>query len=288
MSRHSETLSARGALPTVAGERVNLQLQGPNGYLLDMAYGVGYTDYVRLPWNIKMLRGPRGFRLLPDGAFMMAAYKSLIETYMQSWTGFNRTLTVNTSETQIGWSGEVFQTPTRVSRARTNLQSTVVEKDGRPIITLLEDLVRIFIFDADVGHPLIAGMSNSLTDKLHDMYSCDLIAWEYDKTHRKPINAVLLTNVFPINEIGENTGTREIQQEGGTVTYNLQWACWQKVGYAVDQLAQQFIDSARVTGIDPGFVQNHIQNVDPAVAAANRFGLLDQINQLKRQLVTPA
>lgn len=287
MSRYADTLSSRGLTPSVAGERVNIHQQGPNGYLLDMALGSALSDYVRLPLTIKMLRAPRGFQYVPHGEYLTAAFKTLIETWMQTWTGFNKTLNVSAGQTQIGWSGENFHTPTRVSRSPTSLQSTVVEKYGRPVIRMLEDLVRFFIADPDVGHPLLSGITNQATDRLNDMFSFDLIAYEHDWTHQKAENAFLLTNVFPTGDIGENLGAREIQGEGSLVTYNLTWACWQKVGYAVDELAQKFIDAARVTGIDPGMVQNPVNDVDANVLNATRLGFSEQINTIKRQLVTP-
>ncbi len=287
MSRYSETLSNRGLRPSTIGERVNLDQQGPNGYLLDMAYGVGYTDYYSNPWVFKMVRAPRGFRFVPDGQYLTRAYKTLIEQWMQSWDGINRTLSNNVDETQIGHSGEVFQTPTKTMRARTNLTSTIVEKAGKPVITFLEDFQRVFIADPEVNHPLLSGINAQATDRLNDMFSVDLIAYEPDPTYTKVQNAVFLTNVFPINEIGENTGNRQIQQPGQLRTYNLQWACWQRVGYAVDRMAQSFMDQARVTGIDPGMNPMHINGVDSDIAAANRFGALEQIQQLKRQMITP-
>lgn len=282
-----KTLTGREMRPTGFGQRVNLNVQGPNGYLLDMAYGVSYTDYVKNPWIFKMVRAPRGFQFIPDGDYFTAAYKTLIETWMQSWDGINMTLSTSVDETQIGHSGEVFETPTKVMRARTNLTSTIVEKDGKPVIEFLEALTRMFIMDPEVGHPLLSGINANATDRLNDMFACDLIAYEPDKTYTKVQNAVFLANVFPKNEIGENLGSRQIQQPGGTVAYNLNWANWQKTGYAVKRLAQQFMDAARVTGIDPGLTPLHVNGVDAEVARANQFGYTDQIQQLKRNLITP-
>lgn len=265
---------------------VSLHNRFQNGYLTDLTFMPSATDYVRQPMIVKVLRAPTGFGMLPDGNLYTQALVNLVETLMQSWSGFNRTLNVSVAETQIGRSNEVFQTPTRTSRTRTNLTSTVVEKDGMPVTRFLDHWVRYLIQDPDTGHPLITGVAAQATDRLADMYSMDLIAYEPDKTFQFVNDAYLLTNVFPINDIGERTGDRQLQQDGELRTHNLSWACTQKVGYAVDQLAQRFMDSAKVTGIDPSMQPNFIGGMKESVAGVETSALA-QINELKAQMVRP-
>lgn len=266
---------------------VSLQNRFQNGYLTDLAFAPSSTDYTRQPLIIKVLRTPTGFDYLStsDKKLYTAAMINLIETLMQSWTGFNSTLSVSVNETQIGRGGEVFQTPTGTSRARSVITSTVVEKDGMPVIRYLEDWVRLFIGDPDVGHPLIAGLGNKpIPDLLADMYSIDLIAYEPDKTFQFINQAYLITNFFPINEIGERVSGREIQGEREVPTYNLSWAGTQKVGYAVDKLAQTFMDSASIKGLDPSRQANYIDGPS-ALVKASKSSFTDQIAELKKKMV---
>lgn len=274
-----------GGANTAQGLRkiVSLQNRFQNGYLTDLTFMPSSTDYIQQPMIVKVLRAPTGFAMLPNGKEYITALVNVMETLMQSWDGFNRTLSVGTTETQIG-RNEVFETPTKVTRARTNLTSTIVEKDGMPIIRFFDSYVRILIQDPDVGHPLLTGMSEWATDGLADMYSMDLIAWEPDKTFRYVQQAYLLTNVFPKNDIGENTGNRNLEQAGDKRTYNLSWACIQKVGYAVDQLAQKFMDSISVKDLNPEYRPNWIEGTKANIEAVNT-GFLNQVNEVRNTQV---
>lgn len=268
---------------------VSLQNRFQNGYLTDLTFAPASTDYTRQPLIIKVLRLPTGFQYITDAKLYNAALINLVETLMQSWAGFNRTLSVSVAETQIGRSNEVFQTPTRVSRARSNITSTVVEKDGMPVIRFLENITRYFIGDPDVGHPLISSMSaKQVPDLLADMYSMDIIAYEPDKTFQFVNDAYLVTNMYLQNEIGERTGTRELQADRETVTYNLTWTGTQKVGFAVDQLAQAIMSSGAIlnTKIDPGMQKTFIGLTDAGVKAV-KTGFTDQILELKKNMVKP-
>lgn len=287
MGRYSETHQNKGYAKNALPPVLNMGVQGNQGYLTEMQYYPSATDYIRKPLIIKVLQAPAGLMMLPNGSAYVAAYKNLIENWMQSWQGFNRTLSVNTQETQLGNAGEVFQTPARVARARSQISSTVVEKDNMPVIRFLEDMVRYLIMDPDTGHPLLSGVSEQFTDQLADIYGGTILAWEPDKTFKKVQKAWLITNFWPHQDIGENTGTRQLQTDGETLTYNLNWTGWQKVGYAVDKLAQGFMDAVRVTGIDPQYQKNFIEAVDSNVAAISQSGYQEQITLVKRGLVTP-
>lgn len=286
MGRYSDTLTNKAYGQTAMASVLNLAVQGQQGYLTDLAFAPSATDYVRKPMIIKVLRAPAGLSLMPNSEAYIAAYKNILESWMQTWSGFNRTLAVSVNETQTGHAGEVFQTPTRVSRARSQITSTIVEKDRRPVIRFLEDMTRYLIGDPEVGHPLLTGVSDQFTDQLSDVYGGTILAFEPDKTFRYVENSFLVTNFFPFNDIGENIGNRNIQQEGEVPTYNLSWTGFQKVGYSVDKVAQAFMDAVRVTGIDPSYQEPFIQEVDSLLTKVST-GYHEQIETLKNSMVAP-
>ena len=286
MGRYADTLTNKTYAVRAQMTVLNMAVQGQQGYLTDMQYYPSATDYIRKPLIIKVLQAPAGLLLLTNGSLYVAAYKNFIENWMQSWNGFNRTLTVSTQETQLGNAGEVFQTPARVSRARSQITSTVVDKDRRPIMRFMEDMVRYLFMDPDTGHPLLTGVTDSFTDQLADVYGGVIIAFEPDKTFRYVENSWLITNFWLHQEIGENIGSRQLQQDGELATYNLSWTGWQKVGYAVDKLAQGFMDAVRVSGMDPQYQANFVTGVDSNVSAI-ATGFSEQIATIKSALVTP-
>lgn len=258
----------------------SLYNRGQNGYITDMVYAPNTTDYIEQPLIIKVLRGPTAFQLLEMGGAYTEALVNIMESYMQSWDGFNRTLSVSVTETEIGKSGEVFQTPTRVARARSNPTSVLVEKYGMPMMRFLDEYVRFTIMDPDVGHPLMSGISPDYLDNLADMYSMDILAYEPDPTFKFVNKAWLMTNVFPINDIGEWTGKRQLQSDREKKEYSLTWAGIQKVGYAVDALAQKFMNAATVATIDPSLAPNHIGGMTADIARVGTSAL-EQIKELK-------
>ncbi len=284
--RLKNALTQRAYAKSSMAETINLALNGQNGYLTDLSTYQAMTDHVRKPLIFKVLRVPVGLTMMPDAKDYIAAYKNIMETMMQSWSGLNRTLSVSVNDTQTGHSGEAFQTPTRVSRARTQLTSTIVEKDRRPIIRFMEDYVRYCIGDPDKGYPLLSDLHKDFDDQLADTYGGIILAYEPDKTFRYAENAFLLTNVFPHGDIGENTASRQLQQDGEVPTYNFSWTCFQKVGYAVDKLAQTFMDANRVGHLDPSYIDVHVKAPDSYLTDV-QTGYTEQINTLKDRLITP-
>lgn len=286
MSRLSNVKTNLGYGQNTTGGIINLDISGQQGYLADMASLPSSTDHVKMPLIVKVLRAPAGLGMMPNGEIYVRAYKNMIETMMQSWQGFNRTLSVSVNETQTGHSGESFQTPTRVARARSQITSTIVEKDRRPVLRMLEDYTRFCIGDPEVGHPLLSGFNDQVTDRLADIYSGIIIAYEPDKTFRYVDNAYLITNFFPYNDIGENTSSRQLQQDGEVPTYNLSWAGFQKVGHKVDELAQYFMDRNRVTGLDPSGINLIASEIDPHISSVDT-GFGEQIEMLKKEMGRP-
>lgn len=286
MPRYSQTLTNKAYAERAQLSVLSLAVQGNQGYLSDMQYYPSATDYIRKPLIIKVLQAPSGLSMMPNASAYIAAYKNLIENWMQTWTGFNQTLNVAVQETALGAAGEMFQTPSRVSRARSQISSTVVEKDNMPVLRFLQDITRYLISDPDAGHALLSGVTDNFTDQLADVYGGTIIAFEPDKTFRKVQRAWLITNFWPFQDIGENTGNRQITQEGETITYTLNWTGWQKTGYAVEKLAQGFMDAVRVTGLDPMYQANFLNAADSNVTSVPT-GYQEQINTVRRTLVTP-
>ena len=279
-TRYKDTLTNKGYGERAQAPVTNLAVQGPNGYLADMKFYPSMTDYIKPNVIVKVLQAPAALALMPNGSAYIAAYKMLIETWMQNWSGLNRTLNVSAQDTPIGNSQEVFSTPSRVSRARSQITSTITEKYGKPVIRFLEDMVRFTIGDPDVIHPLLSGFSTEFSDHLADMYGGTVLFYEPDRLWRTPQNSYLITNFWPRDDIGENTSQKVLQGDGETVSYNLTWSGYQKVGEAVDVLAKGFMDAARIQNLDPQLQQNFLSAVDSKVAAV-QTGFHEQINQLK-------
>ena len=233
MSRLPQTLTGEAYGNGVKGGLINLSVQGQQGYITDLATSPSSTDYVKQPAIVKVLRPPMGLLMMPNPRAYIAAYKNMIESWMQSWDGFNQTMSVSKNDTETGRAGDTFETPTRVSRAQSNITSTLVEKARRPFQRLLEDITRYTIADPTVGHPLLSNFNENFTDRLSDIYGAIWLVYEPDVTFKYVERAWLYTNVWLHGEIGENTASRQLQQDGEVPTYNLNWTSFQKVGHEI-------------------------------------------------------
>lgn len=288
MGRNKDSLAVQGkayaryAQPAMS----NLALPGMNGYITNLEYYHASKDYVRKNVIVKLVEPARGFLLMDNSREYLASLKNIIETYTHNWDGFNRTLTVNSSETPIGAAGEVFQTPTSVKRARSELTQQIVEKEGKPIIRFFEDYVRYLIMDPDLTFAALSTVSTNFTDQLPDIYANTIIAFEPDNTFTKVQDAWLITNFFPNGQIGDHTARFDKAADGETVTHSIAWAGIQKVGANVDALAQGFLDAMRISGTDPTLQPAFVRGIDANVQAAT-WGFTEQVQDANRTFVAP-
>jgi hypothetical protein len=262
---------------------VNLAIGGQNAYQSDLRYFHANTDYVRRNLWVKVLQAPRGFQYLDDPAQYYRTLKGIVEMHAQSWDGFNRTLTVNSVEAPVGGAGEMQQTPSNVTRQRSDPTMTIREKYGRPAQRFLESWITELIMDPDAKVPGIATRANAPTDLLPDMYSMSIIAFEPDPTFTKVNAAWLMTNMYPTTA-GDFTGRRDKTSDGEELVLSIPWTGIQQVGIAVDRLAQALLDAMPKTGTSPNLKPAFMSGVENDVASHN-VGLTEQISEFNRTFI---
>lgn len=180
MSRYRDTLLGNGLGygEYVNSPMVNLAIGGQNAYQSDLRYFHANTDYVRRNVICKVLEAPRGFQYLDNPSAYYQALKGIAEMHAQVWEGLNRTLTVNSVEGPVSGAGEIQQTPSNVTRTRSDPSMTIREKYGRPVQRFFESWITELIMDPDSKVPGIATRANSPTDLLPDIYSATMIFFD--------------------------------------------------------------------------------------------------------------
>jgi len=286
MSRHKDTLLGKvGPGEESLVPMVNLGLGGQNAFRSDLRYFHANTDYVRRNVIAKIIEFPTGFALLPGAKYYQNALKGIVEMYAQSWTGLNKTLTVNSGETAVSGAGEMQQTPTKVTRARSTPTMEIPEKYGLGVQTTFTKWITELIMDPDSQVPGISLRGGQgPTDLLPDVYSMTVLFFEPDPTFTKVQRAWLIGNMYPMSA-GEDTGRRDKTQDGETVTLSIEFTGLQQVGLGVNQFAQKILDSMNKTGTNPNLAPAFVNTVDPTVAAA--MGYTEQVNKAATEYVRP-
>jgi hypothetical protein len=283
--RHRDTLLGNGL---GYGEynnspMVNLAIGGQNAYQSDLRYFHANTDYVRRNLIIKVLQAPRGFQYLDNPDAYYKALKGIVEMHAQTWDGFNRTLTVNSVEAPVSGAGEMQQTPSNVTRQRSDPSMTIREKYGRPVQRFFESWITELIMDPDSKVPGISTRVNKPTDLLPDIYSMSIIAFEPDPSFTKVNSAWLMTNMYPTTA-GDFTGRRDKTADGEELVLSIPWTGMQQVGLAVDRFAQQLLDAMPKTGTSPNLKPSFATGVEADVAKHN-VGFTEQVADFNRTYI---
>lgn len=292
MARHKDTLLGTANPSYNYGSEmpmVNLAVGGQNGYSTDFTKFHANTDYVRRNLIAKLIEAPKGFQLYGEARAqeMVAALKGIVELHAQTWEGFNRTLTVTAQESPAGGAGEVQQTPSNVTRARSEPTLTVPEKYGSPIRALHELWITDLIMDPDSKVPGIVtrdGVTKP-TDLLPDMYTMTMLFFEPDPTFTKVHRAWLIGNMFPMTA-GDDTGRRDKTQDGELVSLSIQYSGIQQVSLGVKRFAQKILDSMNVTGTNPNLAPSFVSDIDRAVLSAE-YGFSEQIATANATYIAP-
>lgn len=288
MSKHRDTILTPGRAygKNQEAPMVNLAIGGQNGYQSDLRYFHANTDYVRRNVIAKLIEAPRGFLFLDDGQEYINALKAIVELHAQTWEGLNKTISVASQETAVSGGGEMQQTPSNVTRARSEPALTIPEKYGMPVQGLMRDWITQLIMDPDSKVPGITTRgAGGPTDLLPDVYSMTVLFFEPDPTFTKVQKAWLIGNMFPTTA-GDDTGRRDKTQDGEQLILNIPFTGLQQVGIAVNQLAQRVLDSMNKTGTNPNLAPAFIDTIDPNVLRS-QYGYVEKVNEASRTFIRP-
>jgi|SRR5690606_25394829 len=289
MARHKDSLLSnvnRVYNQNQDAPMVNLTIGGQNGYQTDLRYFHANTDYVRRNVIAKLIEAPSGFLLLDNGQKYIEALKAIVELHAQTWDGLNKTLTVNSVESAVGGAGEMQQTPSNVTRARSTPSLTIPEKYGRPVAALHEQWITQLIMDPDTKAPgIVTKTGQKPTDLLPDVYAMTVLFFEPDPTFTKVNRAWLIGNMYPTSA-GEDTGRRDKSSDGENVTLTIEYTGIQQVGLAVNRFAQKIMDSMNLTGTNPNFAPAFVDTIDKNVARVTN-GYTEAIAEASRTFIKP-
>lgn len=264
---------------------LNPELGNSHGFIPSYKAYVNSANYVRKNLIAVVIQSPRGFNDLPEPQKWHAAWKAIIEEGSIRISGLQATLTVDNAETAYGGAGEMFQDPTKVSRARSTPVHTHVEKYGKPFNRFYTGWITYLIGHPDTGVPAISQISGTQpSDLLPDYIGGTVLYLEPDPTHTKVVEAWLSTNMRP-NTAGPVEGSRDLTAPGQTVEFDVEYTALTQHGLGVIQFAQQVFDEINQTGINPNRIEAHTQAISADVKRGE-YGYAEGIKRMQAETIS--
>lgn len=247
-------------------------------------HGPNYEEYLGMKQLVRSrlraveLTYPRGFDLLPDPVGMRNMLRGLMERNYLSIDGLNKTLEVDIVDTPAGHAGELWEDPSFVKRARTQVQYRFNEKEGRPVSRFFEYYITQLIGDPATQVPAAAQLGSRAQDWLPDMYSFAMMFFDTDASGMHVKDAWIVANMFP-HSSGTIDGKTEVGQAGDKHDHDIQFGGIAQVGPGVDALAQSVLNGFSLNGANAFNRTPFIASIDPSILAAPS-GLSNQIETL--------
>jgi hypothetical protein len=247
---------------------VNLTHGAQNGLMTNHGTYVNNAPYVTGRLLARLIEAPRGFRDLPNPDVWVGHLKNLIELHPRIITGLNMRTDVDYAEQVFGGSGEMQQTPQNVTRVRSEPEFTYDEKYGMPIWNFYNGWIRNLIGDPESKFPAVVTQGRA-TDFLPDYRAATVLFFEPDPTFRSVQNgrAWLITNMMPKTD-GTNEARFEQAAAGQPVEHTIGFTGIQQVGLAVEQMAQEMLDSMNITGLNPNLKPAFLSRIDADIRSA--------------------
>lgn len=254
---------------------------GVGGFGFNYEEYLGMKQFVRSRLRAVLLTYPRGFDLLPDPAGLRAMLRGLIERNYLSIDGLQKTIEVDTVDTQAGHAGELWDDASLVKRNRSQVTYRWNEKEGRPVSRFLEYYITQLIGDPATQVPAAAQLGARAQDWLPDMYSFSALFFDTDSSGMRVKDAWIGANLWP-HSSGQIDGKTEVGQAGDKHDHDILLGGIFQVGPGPDGLAQSLLNGFNLNGANAYNRTPFIAAVDPSVLATPT-GLANQIDALVQQ-----
>lgn len=268
-----------------AANTMNLAQAGTDTFRPDLANLASNTPYVSRNVVPFLLEAPRFFRYAKDSNQLVRSLKAYIENHCRTIDGLQQTITVDTADAPWGGSGEVIQTATNVTRARSNPSLGCWELQGRAIQRFLRWWITYGIGDENTKVPRIVAEGNIPPEKYDaSFYGATVLFIEPDPTFQDVTNAYLCTNMFPLSS-GPWESRKDASQIGQNLDLNIEFSAMTDVSEGVIMYAKQLMRTLNIKGMNPNDTRSWIENISADVQAA-RNGIKEQLIQSAGNRVT--
>jgi len=258
---------------------LDLDYGGQFGWSPNLTEWVSNQAYINRDVVAFVLEAPKFFELMPNPEKWVSSLKALIEVHTYNIDGLNMGLTVDTEEHPVGGGGEMMEEYTNVTRARSQVTTTVREKYGIPVSLFLYNWIVYGMMDPDAKYALSGTLNDAPDDALADWYSMTVLFTEPDPTHRRPLKSWIGTGMYPKNT-GDIIGKKAKQDGGAGNEITIEWAGIYQSGIGPNKLAQKLLDGVNLLGANPYNKPAFIDDIHPDVKAAEK-GYISSVEESK-------
>lgn len=274
-------LDAQNALVAGRTRVLNLAEGGQNGAMMAPHQWVSSAGYLKQKVIAVLLSVPEAMRYMDNSDGNIAILKALIEVMPLSIDGLNSTLEWEFSETPVGNAGEMFETVTKGSRARSNPSFRWSEKYGSSIQRFWTEQGRMLLQDPDLGVPGIVAaplyIKANSPPILPDQQAMTILFIEPDETLTNVTHAWLCTNMMP-KAGGEITGKREIGASNEVPEVSIDFTAVTMTGRAVVEQAKAYLKTLNLANLRPTELKPFVTGVSADVSAA-QSGFRNKIDE---------
>ncbi len=260
---------------------VNAFEGGQMGPLVNQGKYIQNAHYIKKNVISRVVEFPRWVQYMESPDSWRRAIKTFFEVHSKV-DGLNKALTADFAETMIGAAGHRQFDLTKVSEEQSDITHTVTDKYGQVYKHLLDIWIRYGMQDPAAQVPLVALLTEEVTDALPDLYCATVLYYEPDPLHRKIQNAWLCTNMAPrLN--GPDDGRKDLEAPGETVEMAIGFTSLQQCSYGVKQFAQEDLDRINRTGLNPLTRKAFVTEIDADVQAT-KVGYHDIADNLSKEV----
>lgn len=254
----------------------DLDLNKPdhNGMAFDLAAIANSTPYTKNPLYIQLTRAPKAFKLHPDGEYLTAALKRLIERHPKNWTGFQQVLQIETMQIPKGWDRQMLTIPTNVTRGPITPTLTADKLYDEVDARFWNYFIETFLSNPTTQRPNYAELTSVPEDWLVDQFTFDILAWEPDMTYTRAIKAWACAAMLPTNSV-DVTGERDTQNAHVNEEYSIAFACVYDGDQTVVETASELMKAMNIHSVNPIYKARYFSTVASEVSAAGT-GILDE------------
>lgn len=282
MSRNSTTLmpNDKGYAIGTTHPILDLRTGGQMGYGPDFTELISSAVHIRRPLIPVLLRAPSGFQDLPNPEYWVGTLRALMEEGFQSIDGLRTGREYEFSSTPVGGAGEIQEDIVNATIPRTELTYNFRERYGMAVNMFFTGWGDRLMMHPETKYATIATLGKTPEDMLPDRYTCSMLFFEPDATHRQIINAWVGDYIMP-KVAGTVEGKRDMTAAGEVIDYSIPFTgIWQSNTAGVKKLAQAVLDSLTIIGADPNMRPAALDSIDSLVTR-ERTGYGDQIEKFR-------
>ena len=284
MAQFRNPFSQQGFVGVGPENEIDLAQAGPQAFAPDLARLSANTPYVRRNVVPILIEAPRFFSFTNQAPQLTRALKAYIELHTRTVEGLDQTLTVDVGESPIGGSGEVLQTATNITRARSNPVHGCWELQGRSISRFLQWWIRYGIGDENTKIPLVVS-NGGVRERDYDITfaGATVLYIEPDPTFQDVVSAWLCTNMFP-TATPQIEGSKDAAQLGQQLDLSVTFTAITDPGQGTMLFAREMLQRANLAGLNPQQAPSYLEGLGADVAAADT-GLADTLETAAAQRI---